>query len=111
MEEVREFVNAELVDLGIEPLSPLRMEMLIASVNSPLPADYTPHQASILANTMLAKQILKLLSKSDVTEGGYSVKWNRDGVLSYYKILCADLGISDGLTPEKPTLTDRSNAW
>jgi len=46
---------------------------------------------------------------SNVTEGGYSVSWNMDGLKLWFKSLCGELGLSDTIT--QPKVRNRSNRW
>jgi len=41
---------------------------------------------------------------SGISEGGYSIRWNYDGLKAWYSFLASELGLPDKLT-EKPTVT------
>jgi len=45
-----------------------------------------------------------LAGMQDVSEGGYSVKWNLAGIKAWYSFLAGELGLPDKLTPA-PTIT------
>jgi hypothetical protein len=47
---------------------------------------------------------LMLAGLQDVSEGGYSVKWNVDGIKLWYSTLAVELGLPDILNPT-PTIT------
>lgn len=47
---------------------------------------------------------------SNVSEGGYSVTWNIEGIKMWYSVLSKELGLEDMLST-KPKIRDRSNRW
>lgn len=49
-----------------------------------------------------------ILPVADVSEGGYSVTWNIEGLKLWYNSLCAELGKTNAL---KPKIRNRSNCW
>jgi hypothetical protein len=49
-----------------------------------------------------------ILSMPDVSEGGYSVKYDRKAVESRLSFLSQKTGVAD---PLKPTINDASNRW
>lgn len=49
-----------------------------------------------------------LLPKS-VSEGGFSISYDKDAIISYYKILASRLGLPNLLA--KDTITDITNRW
>jgi len=53
--------------------------------------------------------VLKSAAKN-VSEGGYSVSWNMEGVKFFYAALCCELGMENVLNP-RPKLRNRSNFW
>ncbi len=53
---------------------------------------------------------LLIAGLQDVSESGYSIKWNIPGIKAWYTILAKELGKEDLLTP-KPTLTYCGNRW
>ena len=110
MEEVRAYVVAKLSTWGIE-LSDLELFMIMTSLNlleqyEPLP----PLEAIRLAKMALVQVIPELLLQPDITEGGYSFKRDKAGIIGYYGLLCTELDLPNVLST-KATLTDRSNAW
>jgi len=46
----------------------------------------------------------------NVSEGGYSVNWNMDGVKAYYNALCAELG-KENMLFSRPKVRNKSNVW
>ena len=54
------------------------------------------------------KSMSAILPVQNVSEGGYSVTWNIEGLKLWYKSLCTELGLPDAL---KPQIRNRSNLW
>ena len=50
---------------------------------------------------------LMLAGMQNVSEGGYSISWNLDGIKLWYSALAKDLGLPDNLVP-KPTARGKS---
>ena len=46
----------------------------------------------------------------NVSEGGYSVSWNMEGVKMFYSALCGELGLEDVLSG-KAKVRNRSDFW
>lgn len=88
------------------------MEVLVmtANIDEDTESQWTPVQYERAGKSMLVKVIPELLLRSDVVEGGYSIKHNRDGIQMYYNLLCSDLGIANALTT-KATLANKSYLW
>lgn len=63
-----------------------------------------------VARRALVAEAEELIPMANITEGGYSVSWDRQAFFVWYKATCKKLGIEDTLTPH-PTATDRSNIW
>lgn len=50
-----------------------------------------------------------ILMPKSVSEGGYSISYDKDAITSYYKILTSRLGLPNLLA--KDTITDITNRW
>lgn len=51
-----------------------------------------------------------LTSPSSISEGGYSISYDKNALMSYYRYLSAQLGEEDTLT-KHPTITDISDRF
>jgi len=49
-----------------------------------------------------------ILPLANVSESGYSVSWNMDGLKLWYQSLCSELGKPNVI---KPKIRNRSNLW
>lgn len=70
----------------------------------------TPEQKVLLKTAMYNQIPLMIAGLSDVSEGGYSVKWNIDGIKAWYSLLASELGLQDKLS-SGPVIRDKSNRW
>lgn len=66
------------------------------------------------ANLTQARKVLlviipELLLLPDVSEGDLSIKRDRAAIVSYYGMLCAQLGVTDMLNQAR--IQNRSNRW
>lgn len=50
-----------------------------------------------------------LLSPKSVSEGGYSISYDKDAMVAFYRMLTKRLGLSDSLSTN--TITDITNRW
>lgn len=65
----------------------------------------------VLLKTAMYNHIPAMIAGlSDVSEGGYSVKWNIEGIKAWYALLAAELGLTDKLN-SSPVIRDKSNRW
>lgn len=65
----------------------------------------------ILIKTAVYHQIPILIAGfRDITEGGYSIRWNVEGLKLWYSALASELGLDD-LLIIKPTIKDASFRW
>lgn len=55
--------------------------------------------------------IPELLVLSSVSEGGYSISYDREGILDYYALLCSNLGYENKLLKAQPKIKNKSNLW
>lgn len=108
MATVRASIESKLASFGIE-LSSVDMDVLLVDANVNGTEEYSTATA-LGAKKVIANAIPELLLKADVTEGGYSVKWDKAGITAYYGVLCNELGLPNKLD-KTPTIQDRSNFW
>lgn len=54
-----------------------------------------------------------ILPLANVSEGGYSVSWDIEGLKLWYNSLCIELGKPNSMQPTvvKPQIRNRSNFW
>lgn len=54
------------------------------------------------------KSMSAILPVANVSEGGYSISWNIDGLKLWYASLCGEIGKPNAL---KPRIVNKSNVW
>lgn len=103
-----EYLGAVLGKFG---LSATEIDFILIEADLTPSAVITGPEDKVKLKTAVYQQIpLMIAGLSDVSEGGYSVKWNIDGIKLWYATLAAELDLEDQLTP-KAVIRDKSNRW
>lgn len=102
---IGEFIQAKLASFNVE-LSDFEMEALLVDNNLTLVSEYEP----IAAKQVLLGVIPELLLKPDVSEGGFSMKFDKTAIEKYYALLCQELGVKNKLI-QQPKVVNKSNLW
>ena len=105
---IADFIKEKFQKFGVT-LSITELEALLLDNSIAADQTYTT-SSSKKAKTALLQIIPEILVMPSVSEGGYSVRFDKDGILAYYKVLCSELGIEDKLNAQ-PKIVDRSNRW
>lgn len=58
-----------------------------------------------IANIAMTSLIPSLLTTASVNESGFSISFDKDGLLRYYNYLCKRYGIDNVLDEDKPRIT------
>ena len=87
------FLDAEMAQVGIDP-----------------DGEFTdPKKPKELLYNLIP---VMLLTPSNVSGGGYSLSYDKDALIAYYRLLAKELGKPDLLQLKiEPGITDISNAW
>lgn len=109
MASITAVITDSLNPFSIE-LSAVRLERLLVDADLDGSTVYTKDKAQAVKG-VLVTVVSDLLAMPDVTEGGYSVKWDRTAVSIYLSQLRAELGITPVATNGTPTVSDRSYLW
>jgi hypothetical protein len=104
--KTHEFIKAKLESFSVE-LSDIELKALLIDCGISELDNYETNKAK----TALAKVIPEMLLKPSIQEGDYSIKYDKDGLVAYYNLICNDLGIENKLTPPKPKINNRSYLW
>lgn len=100
-----QFIQAKLANFNVE-LSDIEMEALLVDNGLNNDSDYEPQAAK----TTLLSIIPELLLKPDISEGGFSIKYDKAGIEKYYALLCQEIGVKNKLIPQ-PKVVNKSNLW
>lgn len=103
MATIQEYFVAKLSRYNIE-LNDAEIQAALLDEGLVPSDEYTPGSA-VAIKTAIVKLIPELLLKPDITEGGYSEKWDKGALKLFYSLLCKELGLPDILADPKPSLT------
>lgn len=104
----RDYLSANISGF-VSYLPPAIIDGALVSVGADPDANFTQSDRQKV-DLALLEIIPKLLLTPDVTEGGYSVKYDRNAISQYYRFLCEKLGVENKLE-RKPTIRDASDLW
>jgi len=108
MAAIGEVIQAKLSRYNID-LTEAELEVAISEQGLVSSDPYTS-EVSTKTLKVIAGVLPELLLAPDITEGGYSIKYDKTAVLAYYKMLCADLGLPDKVSPQ-PKIRSKSCIW
>ena len=108
MATIRETISDTLARYNIE-LSEAEIDSKLIEQGL-VPTDPFTAEASRPVKLAIVGVIPELLLMPDVTEGGYSVKYDKGALMRYYALLCSELGIPDKINPQ-PKIRSKSCIW
>jgi hypothetical protein len=108
MATIRGYISAKLERYHID-LSDAELDAILAD-NNLVGTDTYSSAASTSVKLAFVKCIPELLLQPDIAEGGFSRKFDKAAIMTYYSMLCKELGVEDQLNP-KPKLKNASNRW
>lgn len=99
-----EYVKQKFQSFGI---SLSEADLLDISLHSGISSDDVVCDTNINAVSVgIAKFIPSLLLRAtSISESGFSMSWNVDGIKQYYAYLCRKYGLKDEINTNKPTIT------
>lgn len=100
---VREYISSKFQSFGIQ-LS--EADLLDMSLNARENLDNEVSQYNIGAvSVAMALFIPSLLVRpTSISESGFSMSWNIQGIKDYYSLLCRQYGLKDELNDNKPKI-------
>jgi hypothetical protein len=106
MATVAQVITDKLAGFSIE-VSSAALAMLLVDNDLIEGDEYSKDNAPKVKSAMLGK-LSELLAMPDVTEGGFSLKWDRSAVQAYCNQLRTDLGL---VSSSQPVVSDATNRW
>ena len=104
----QEYVTVVLGKFG---LSESEIEFVLTEADlTPGATVDTPEDKVKVKKAIFYQVPLLIAGLSDVSEGGYSVKWNIAGLKAWYSVLASELGLEDSFSVT-PKVRDKSNRW
>ncbi|WP_337043859.1 DUF6706 family protein [Emticicia sp. 17c] len=106
---VADYIKSKLLKFGVT-LSTDHLQALLLKNGIASEETYTG-EGQRKAEQALHAFIPELLVVSGVTEGGFSISYDREGILAYYRLLSEQLNQPDALTPAQPRVRNKSYLW
>ena len=98
---VKEYISSKFQSFGIQVSEADLLDMSLNANVSP-DDDMTSTGAVSVA---IAKFIPSLLLRAtSISESGFSMSWNTQGIKDYYSLLCRQYGLKDELNDNKPKI-------
>lgn len=100
---VREYISSKFQSFGIQ-LS--EADLLDMSLNAHKELEDEVNQECIdPVSVAMARFIPSLLLRAtSISESGFSMSWNIQGIKDYYSLLCRQYGLKDELNDNKPKI-------
>lgn len=98
---VREYISDKFQSFGIQVSE---ADLLDMSLNAKVsPDDEVTSTGAI--SVAIARFIPSLLLRAtSISESGFSMSWNTQGIKDYYSLLCRQYGLKDELNDNKPKI-------
>jgi len=105
---IGDYINSKLSIWGLELPNDF-MEVELSKLSTSLNSDFNePKADEFFYNTIP----VLLFSPSSISEGGFSISYNKEGVKEYYTFLAGKLGKEDLVKKStQPKIRDISNKW
>lgn len=104
----KEYVEVAIGKFG---LTESEIEFLLTEADLDPYATVTDSTSRALLKTAMYKHIpLMVAGLSSVSEGGFSMSWNIEGIKLWYSLLAKELGLED-LMSTRPKIRDKSYVW
>ncbi len=103
MMTVKEYISSKFQSFGIQLSEAETLDILLSS--DTYPDDVVDKCCINRLSVAFVKFIPSLLLRAtSVSESGFSMSWNIDGIKSYYSMLCRQYGMKDELNDNKPKI-------
>lgn len=98
---VREYISSKFQSFGMQVSE---ADLLDMSLNAKVsPDDEVTSTGAI--SVAIARFIPSLLLRAtSISESGFSMSWNTQGIKDYYSLLCRQYGLKDELNDNKPKI-------
>ena len=100
---IKEYISAKFQTFGIQ-LS--EADLLDMSLNAKKGLEDEVSQGNIVSVSIAMARFIPslLLRATSISESGFSMSWNIDGIKDYYSMLCRQYGLKDELNDNKPKI-------
>lgn len=106
--KVRDYLSAMFEGWSVE-VSESLIDAELINVDLNGDSDYNS-EAKVKIDKLIYNIIPQLLlAPKSITEGGFSITYDKDAMIAYYRMIAEQLGLPNNL--EKNKIRDRSNLW
>jgi hypothetical protein len=100
---IKEYISSKFQSFGIQVSE---ADLLDMSLNAKKDLEEEVSQECIgSVSVAMARFIPSLLLRAtSISESGFSMSWNIDGIKEYYSMLCRQYGLKDELNTNKPQI-------
>ena len=104
---VTEYIEVKLTKFGIE-VSKTELDAVLIEFSIGVAEEISDIASLKKAKVALASMLPEMLVMANVTEGGYSVNWNIEGIKEYINYLNKQLGLK---STTNPVISNQSFRW
>ena len=100
---VREYISGKFQSFGIQVSE---ADLLDMSLNAKKESSDEVNRDAIDAISVAMARFIPslLLRATSISESGFSMSWNIQGIKDYYSLLCKQYGLKDELNDNKPKI-------
>ena len=98
---VREYISDKFQSFGMQVSEADLMDMSLNAKVSPDDEVTSTGAISVAIANFIPSLLLRATS---ISESGFSMSWNTQGIKDYYSLLCRQYGLKDELNDNKPKI-------
>lgn len=98
---VREYISDKFQSFGIQVSEADLLDMSLNAKVSPDDEVTSTGAVSVAIARFIPSLLLRATS---ISESGFSMSWNTQGIKDYYSLLCRQYGLKDELNDNKPKI-------
>lgn len=100
---VKEYISSKFQSFGFQVSEADLLDMSL-NANANVDDDVEPDTIGSISVAMALFIPSLLLRASSISESGFSMSWNIQGIKDYYSLLCKKYGLKDELNDNKPKI-------
>lgn len=100
---VKEYISGKFQSFGIQVSEADLLDMSL-NANKEMEAEVRQECIGSVSVAMARFIPSLLLRATSISESGFSMSWNIDGIKDYYSLLCRQYGLKDELNDNKPKI-------
>lgn len=98
---VREYISSKFQSFGMQVSEADLLDMSLNAKVSPDDEVTSTGAISVAIANFIPSLLLRATS---ISESGFSMSWNTQGIKDYYSLLCRQYGLKDELNDNKPKI-------